>query len=80
MRPVAQRNAVSYTAPGCESLPVIRAQDAEGKPLLVSAWELSADEIVEVLKSGQVWLIVQGERQPPVSLTAQYPFQETGET
>ena len=43
----------------------------------ISKWELSAEEIVEILKTGVIWLAVYGV-QPPVYVGAEYPF-ETSE-
>ena len=41
----------------------------------ISCWELTADEIVEVLKTGKVWLHLWGAH-PPVHVTAEHPFVE----
>ena len=39
----------------------------------ISCWEFSADEIVEILKTGKVYLHVWG-RHPAVYMSPNYPF------
>ena len=39
----------------------------------ISCWELSAEEIVEVLSTGKVWLHVWGSH-PPVFVSGKTPF------
>lgn len=74
MRPVEQRGATTYTGSGCEPLPVVRG-DMDGTPVLISEWELSAEEIAQVLQTGRIWLQVRGTAQPPVCLSTISPFE-----
>lgn len=80
MRPVEQAAAVNFVGEGCEPLPVVRCLGAGGGTVLVSEWELSAEEIVQVLQTGRIWLQVCGSAQPPVWLGTSRPYSvETSE-
>ena len=39
----------------------------------ISCWQLTAEELAEVARTGRVWLHVWG-RQPPVYVGGDYPF------
>ena len=52
------------------TLPVYRDLQTGGN---VSCWELSAEEQIEVLQTGKVWLTVWGTH-PPVALQGSDPF------
>jgi len=41
---------------------------------IVSCWELSGDELAEVLQTKRIWLVVQGQTQPPVNIEGLTPF------
>ena len=45
----------------------------------ISKWELSAEEIVQVLETGVIWLHVWADVHPAVSVSAEYPFAEVAE-
>ena len=78
MKPVdfPQSNATltppaNMTAEECESLHVHR--DPRG--FLISCWELSGEEMMEILQSKRVWLWVwSGQSQPAVSVGTDDPF------
>lgn len=40
----------------------------------VSCWKLTEEEIVEIIRTGCVWLNVMGSNQPPLCVTGNYPF------
>ncbi|MBS3648756.1 hypothetical protein KEU06_08955 [Pseudaminobacter sp. 19-2017] len=44
---------------------------------VISAWQLSPEEIEEVLRTGIVWCFVMSSNQPPVYLTGTNPFPKT---
>lgn len=63
----------------CESLSVWRGnteiEDAgAAMPTVVSCWKLTAEELVEVNRTGRVWLWVIGVTMPPVILTGHKPM------
>ena len=45
--------------------------------LTVSCWELTETEILQVARTGKVWLYVWGKGHPPVMITGELPFQRT---
>lgn len=82
MKPVQTEttNAV-YTLEGCNDLPVTKYTNANnGEEGVESVWELSPDEITQVMETGKVFLYIQGSAIPPVLLTteSQIYFQEEG--
>lgn len=73
MKPADQPGAVCFSAPGCDDLPVVRVQYGD-VPALVSAWELTDEEVREVQEHGRIWLSIWGDRHPPVALTTSCPY------
>lgn len=76
MKPVDQPHSQLLTAPGCFPLPAVLITYADGVQSVVSAWELSAEEVADVVKSGRLWLEIRGITQPPVLLTTRCPYGE----
>jgi hypothetical protein len=69
----------SMTDEECYDLPVWRGPasiEASGNtvPVIISKWQLSKEDIEEILKTGIIWLKITGGLQPPVELSADYPF------
>lgn len=66
-----------------EDLVCCKTDDGNGNSLIVTKWELSPEEIAEVIKTKSVYCIVLGQSQPPLSLHAHnvfspiVPLQET---
>ena len=58
----------------CEALSVLRTQTDGGRPVVISCWKLTKDEVDELLRTGRVWLLIMGLTMPPVSLTVERPF------
>lgn len=56
--------------PECSELPVY--SDAR---MCISKWSLTQEEIAEIQRTGNLWLIVWSDvTQPPVSIVAKSPF------
>lgn len=72
-KPADQPGAVAYGGPGFHLLPVVRGE-MDGSPTLTSAWELTAEEVAEINRSGRIFLTIMGTAQPPVLLTVEPPF------
>jgi hypothetical protein len=49
---------------------------ADGKEITISCWELSGDDLAEVLQTKKVWVWVfaGGQSQPPIGISATNPF------
>lgn len=63
-----QANKV-MTAPGCGDLPVFN-----GDGQFISCWELTDEQIQDVIDNRRIWLSVRACGQPPVWLSTEYPF------
>jgi hypothetical protein len=73
MKPADQPGARRWGGPGFFDLPVVHA-DQEGTPVMVTAWELTVDEIEQIRQTGRIWLGIQGQVHPPIWLTTQNPL------
>jgi hypothetical protein len=58
----------------CSDLPVWKGKSTDGIPLIISKWKLSKEDIEEINRTGELWLKIVGDTQPPVELTTEYPF------
>ena len=65
-----QVNSQWYGEGDIGALPVFRDVESGEN---ISCWELTAEEQLEVLKTGKVWLRVWGNH-PPVALDGEDPF------
>jgi hypothetical protein len=68
---------VIATAPGCFDLPMAQAVIIEGdsmKVCLVTCWELTDEELTEVIKTKRLYLRLMTAQTPPVSLEVVNPF------
>ena len=62
---------VDMTEEECGDLPICRVQDGR----IISCWELTDDELMEILQTKRVWLSVwSGATQPPVCVQGETPF------
>ena len=50
----------------------------EAQGLTLSCWEVSADELNAIIKSGHIWLHVWGQH-PPVFVSGERPFNDLAE-
>lgn len=83
MIPVAfdEENAVLDSPPQiadiCEPLSVWVGQSQTGIPLVISCWKVTLEEIIEIQRTGRIWLTVMGAGMPPVQVSGTKPFEET---
>lgn len=83
MKPIqTDETNVVFKADGCGDLPAVRAYDEDGVNYIISAWEVSPEELKKISETGIVYLSVIGGNIPPVFLTADNPViaAERGET
>lgn len=57
----------------CSPLPVCVSETA-GRPVAVSCWEVTPEELQRIQETGRVWLLVWGDVHPPVGVTGINPF------
>lgn len=63
------------TAEECDPLPAcLTGRYEDGLPRIISCFELTPEELVQINQTGKVWLWVTGDAMPPVALTTQDPF------
>jgi hypothetical protein len=62
------------TADECDCLDVLRTVTPLGRPVVISCWKVTAEDLAEIQRTGRIWLTVYGERMPPVALTGARPF------
>jgi hypothetical protein len=74
VKPVDQPHSQLLTAPGCFPLPAVLVTYADDVQAVVTAWELSPEEVADVVKTGRLWLEVRGITQPPVNLFTRCPY------
>lgn len=75
MKPADLPHAQLLTKPGCNPLPAVHVTYADGMTAVVTAWELTEQEVADVVKAGRIWLEVRGDTQPPVILTTRCPYE-----
>lgn len=58
----------------CTALSVWQGPDTVGRPMIVSCWKPTAEELAEINRTGRVWLMVWGGMTPPAALSGLNPF------
>jgi hypothetical protein len=75
-----ESNAVLSAPDGLEEqiecLSVFRGMNDGGMPVVVSCWKPTKEELLEIAKTGRIWLICAGETQPPAILQGHSPFRK----
>lgn len=66
----------TMTAEQCGDLRVYKGNYPGGPPVSISCFEVSDDELREIIKTKKIWLHVIGISHPPVSLTAESPWED----
>ena len=46
----------------------------DGRPVVVSCWKPTAEEVAEIARTGRVWLVVLGQTMPPAFVGGVSPF------
>lgn len=59
----------------CNTLPAFKGEDSEGFPVVISCWELSEEDITQLVKTKTVYLTVVSRGMPPISLQVETPFE-----
>jgi hypothetical protein len=58
----------------CAPLSIARVKDAGGRPVVISCWKLTKEELDEVNRTGRVWLGVVGFTMQPAWILGTSPF------
>ena len=68
-----------FNLDGCGDLPAVAAHDENGVNYIISAWEITPEELEKVKETGIIYLSVVGTQIPPVALLVENPMIEEGE-
>ena len=80
MRPIETKDTnVVFTLEGCGDLPAVAAHDENGMNYIITAWEITPEELQKVKETGIIYLSVVGTQIPPVALLVENPMIEEGE-
>lgn len=63
----------------CDPLSVLHTVTETGFPVIVSCWKPTKEELLQIVKTGRVWLMVFGEGMPPVALYGIKPIRTNPE-
>jgi len=58
----------------CGAIDTFLGKDQFNRPIIVTCWKLTKDEVEELLETGRVWVYHWGTGLQPHSLTAHSPF------
>lgn len=60
----------------CAPLSVLFARTGCDRPVVVSCWKISQEELDEIRRTKRIWLVVYGETMPPIAVAGTKPFSE----
>lgn len=60
---------IVFTAEGCRDLPGTLAVNEKGIPEVETCWELSNEELAQVIETRRIFLYTVGRTVPPMALT-----------
>lgn len=64
----------TMTAEECSALSAFQGLTADGLPVVISCWKLTAEELAEINRTGRVWLLVYGTAMFPSCVAGEKPF------
>ena len=77
MKPIETKDTnVVFTLEGCGDLPAVAAHDESGTNYVITAWEISPEELERLKETGIIYLSIVGMGVPPVLLTVDNPMIE----
>lgn len=59
----------------CSDLPVAHVQ-AQEQEVFISCWEMSEEELQILIQTRKIWVWQFGDHVQPISISAQFPFEE----
>ena len=77
MKPIEmpETNAV-FKLEGCGDLPVVKAHNPEtGQSCIISAWEVSPEDLKLLVNTGIIYLCILGTLLPPLFLSVENPIE-----
>lgn len=61
---------------GVIDLPITRLQGPNGEPMVESCWELSEEELKEVINGEKVYFLCMGHTHPPILISSSSAVEE----
>lgn len=58
-----------------DGLPIWKGKLPTGQPVIVSSWEISDEELVEIVRTRRVWFLEWGEEHHPMTLAGIKPLE-----
>ena len=75
MKPIETPDTnVVFKLEGCGDLPACAAHDENGVNYVITAWEMTPEELKEINETGIVYLSIVGTSVPPVLLSSGCPI------
>ncbi|MFZ1591974.1 MAG: hypothetical protein WAT27_07805 [Chitinophagales bacterium] len=79
MKPVTFKEAnMKFVAPADQpqvgDLPAFVGNNQEGSPVIISKWELSEEEVQQIVANKSIYLVVSGQGMPPLSMHTETVF------
>ena len=70
---------IVFTAEGCKDLPGTLAVNEDGHPEVETCWELSEEELAQVMQTRRIFLYTMGRSVPPMMLATESQITLGGE-
>ena len=70
---------IVFTAEGCKDLPGTLAVNEDGYPEVETCWELSEEELAQVMQTRRIFLYTMGRSVPPMMLATESQITFGGE-
>lgn len=75
MKPVKFKEAnTTFIAEGIPDLPAFVGDNQHSNPVIISKWELSEEEVQQIVKNKSIYLVVAGQGMPPLSMHTETVF------
>ena len=65
---------VVFTLDGCGDLPAVAAHDENGMNYVITAWEVTPDDLKKLNETGILYVSVMGTSVPPMALEVDNPL------
>lgn len=62
---------ITYVAEGCGNLPATLFEDQNGNYEVETVWELTDEEVEQIVKEKKLYLYIEGRQVPPLLISAE---------
>lgn len=72
MTPIKTRYSnITYVAEGCNDLPATLTKNSSGQDEVETCWELTDQEVEQIMKDKKIYLYIMGTAVPPLYMTTE---------